>query len=101
MGRFFHPDFGTIEVTPFYSDNEIYCQEVRFAVPIEKWSEFETSPMYQQLKEFVRAQEIPGRPARHHEAVPEQESEALLLRSMIQDRPESFWVRVRRRFQDI
>lgn len=101
MGRFFHPDFGEIEITPFYSDNELYCQEVRFAIPIEKWSEFEMSPMYQQLKEFVHAQETPDKPFLHHEAEPEQESEESLLRSMIQAHPESFWDRVRKRFQGI
>lgn len=101
MGRFFHPDFGELEVTAFYSDNEIYCQEVRFAIPIEKWSEFETSPMYQQLKAFVHAQEIPDRQIQRHEAVCEPESEELLLRSMLLATRESFWVRVRRWFRDI
>mgnify|MGYP005758594175 CR=1 FL=1 len=53
MGRFFAPDFGELEITPFYSDNEIYCQEVRFSVPYDRWPEFERSPEFQRIKELA------------------------------------------------
>ena len=101
MGRFFAPDFGDFEITPFYSDNEIYCREVRFSVPIEKWSEFESSPMYRELVEYIHSQRPRYKEVPRHEDAPEQETERMILRSMSRAPRESFWARVRRLFQGI
>lgn len=54
MGDFFSPDFGEVRVTPWYADNEMYCQEVTFSVPASEWSKFETSPLYREITELVR-----------------------------------------------
>ena len=97
MGRFFAPDFGDFEITAFYSDNEIYCREVRFAIPIEKWSEFETSPMYQRLVDYVHSLQIQERPPQHHGGGLEWEIDGSSLHSMIPVPRESFWAKVRRR----
>lgn len=52
---------GKINVTSWYADNEIYLQEVRFLIPGHAWYEFETSPLYQELVEYLGNLRIPSR----------------------------------------
>lgn len=76
MGQFFPPKLGMIEVTSLYADNEMYCREVRFSVPAEKWSEFEKSPMYQQLVEYVRSVGTPDNYAPFDKILPHRRRES-------------------------
>ena len=99
VGRFFAPDFGDLEITAFFADNEIYCREVRFSIPIEKWSEFESSPMYRELTDYVHALEIPERLPRHHGGGLEWEIDGSSLHSRSPAPRESFWARARKWFR--
>ena len=58
MSKNFASDFGKIEVIPWYANNEIYCQEVRFSVPISKWNEFQNQPFFLALKEYLELLQI-------------------------------------------
>lgn len=100
MGRFFAPDFGELEITPFYSDNEVYCQEVRFSIPASEWSEFEKSPSFLELKQRIEASKTQDIRIQYREAAREQENDWSLLRSMTLDSRESFWAAVRRWFRE-
>lgn len=50
-----------VEVTILYADNDPYLVEVRFEIPGEKWFEFERSPMYRRLKDYVCSLQTPDR----------------------------------------
>lgn len=56
MSIIFPPKEWEIEITPWYADNEIYAQEVRFSIPYCAWSEFENSTAFQELKEYLENQ---------------------------------------------
>lgn len=99
MGRFFAPDFGELEITPFYSDNEPYCQEVRFSIPYEHWPQFEKTPEFRMIKEYCAALKARYKTSQCHEPEHEPETERTKPRSTPSDRRESFWVRVRGWFQ--
>lgn len=58
MGRFFPPGYGEMEITPFYSDNEIYCREVRFSIPEDQWCEFENSDAFRILNVWIEKLKI-------------------------------------------
>ena len=81
MGVFFPNPYGEIEVTAYYADNQIYCQEVRFSVPVEAWSEFEGSELYRELKQYLSEMQkkIPDSSRLPHEP-PEQEEIPLYKR---------------------
>ena len=98
MGRFFPPEYGEIEVTPFYSNNKIYCREVRFSIPEDQWFEFENSDAFRILSTWKRQLKIPHKTDRHHEVECEQENEELLPHSMYLGYPGSFLARVRKLF---
>ncbi len=53
MMLYYLPKLGSLEVTPVYVDNEIFCREIRFSVPASEWCEFEKSQLYLDLKDFV------------------------------------------------
>ncbi len=98
MGRFFAPGFGYLEITPFYADNEIYCQEVRFSVPADQWSEFEMSQTYQQLVDYVHSLQnldIHTEPTALGRTA---ESAGFAHNPNHQAYREPFWVRVRKAF---
>lgn len=99
MGRFFAPDFGEMEINTFYSDNVPYCQEVRFSVPYDQWSEFEKSHEFQNLKEYCDQLKSRYKNSQCPDYGHEQENELTQLHSMNMVRCESFWVRVRKLFQ--
>ena len=98
MGRFFNPPFGDLEITPFYANNEMFAQELRFSVPAGEWSEFEKSPLFQAITEYVERVKTQYTQTEHRQPEYKEENEALLLHSMLQDYPEPFWVRVRKWF---
>ena len=98
MGRFFAPNFGELEITPFSADNEIYCQEVRFSVPISEWNKFLNSKLYRELELYMDGLKIQDM----HTDIRVQEyikgiSESKQSQKN-QDFHESFLVRVRRWF---
>lgn len=99
MGRFFAPDFGDLEITAFYSDNEIYCQEVRFSVPYAQWCEFEMSPEFQKIKEYCDRLKVQYKKFQYPEPERELEDEQILRRSIQSDCPESALARVRKWFR--
>ncbi len=99
MGRFFAPKFGELEITPFYSDNAIYCQEIRFSVPYDQWSEFQRSQTFRGIAEYVDGLQTQYKISAHPAPEHEQEDEQKLLRSMIPDSRESFLALIRNRFQ--
>ena len=61
MNRNFALDFGEIEVTNWHANNEIYCREVRFSVPISKWNEFQNQPFFLALKKYLELLQIPDK----------------------------------------
>ena len=99
MGRFFAPNFGELEITPFSADNEVYCQEVRFSVPYDQWSEFQKSQTFQGIVEYVDGLKTQYKISPHPEPEHEREDEQRLLRSMLPASRESFWALIRNRFQ--
>ena len=70
MGRFFAPNFGELEITPFSADNEIYCQEVRFSVPASEWNEFLKSDLFRELEAYVGSLKTPDMHTGIHENSP-------------------------------
>lgn len=76
MGVFFPNPYGEIEVTAYYADNQMYCQEVRFSVPVEAWSEFEGSELYRELKQYLSEMQkkIPDSNRLPHELPAQEES---------------------------
>lgn len=55
---FLGAEVGDLEIVPFYADNEIVGQELRFSVPAYAWNEFENSRLFQELSDFVQSLEI-------------------------------------------
>lgn len=53
MGLFLGGDPGDIMIIPYYADNEICLQEVRFYVPASEWTEFENSQLFHDLEEYM------------------------------------------------
>ena len=96
MGIFFPPDYGVLEINSWHSDNEIYCRDVRFAIPIEKWSEFESSPMYQELSAYVEGLQTQDTRCENYEPECTEENEMCMKNSTSPVRCESFWVRAHR-----
>ena len=89
-----------LTISAFYSDNAIYCREVSFYVNYEKWSELEKKSWYRQLVEFVKQQEIPGRPPRHHGGGLEWEIDGSFENPSFPGHRVSFWDKVRRLFRN-
>lgn len=58
-------DFIDFEVTSFYSDNEICLVEIQISLSGELWSEFEKSPKYQKLVDYVESLQTRCRQAEH------------------------------------
>ena len=98
MERFFSVEIGTLEINSFYADNEMYCQEVRFSVPAGEWSEFERSPMYQQLMTDVQKLQTRYMQSPQTQDLRIEGNDKSLHHSTQLDRRESFWARVRRKY---
>ena len=96
MGCFFPPPAGELEINELYADNEIYCREVRFSVPAEKWCEFEKSQLFADVTDYVRSLQTPDTQQQSCERRRGWESEELRQSSMTQERYGSFWVQVRK-----
>ena len=90
MGRYFNPPVGELEITPFYSNNEICWEELRFSVPIEKWSEFQNSQLFHDLEAYVADLQTQDTQNTHRTPEHTVESEASLPHSMQWDHRESF-----------
>lgn len=90
MGRYFNPPVGELEITPFYSNNEICWEELRFSVPIEKWSEFQNSQLFHDLEAYVADLQTQDTQNTHRTLEHTVESEASLPHSMQWDLHESF-----------
>ena len=96
MSKYFAENPGTLEVVPWYADNEICLQEVRFSVPADEWSEFQESDLFQELVEYVHSLETPDTHTCIHEPEYTQENAEIPQNSFCQEFHESFWARVRR-----
>lgn len=92
MGRYFNPPVGELEITPFYSNNEICWEELRFSVPIEKWSEFQNSQLFHDLEAYVADLQTQDTQNTHRTPEYTVESEASLPHSMQWDHRESFGI---------
>ena len=57
MSNFFAPDSGKLEIIPWYADNEICLQEVRFSISADEWSEFQKSVLFRELVEYLARSE--------------------------------------------
>ena len=53
MGLFLGGDPGDIMIIPYYADNEICLQELRFYIPATEWTEFEKSQLFHDLEEYM------------------------------------------------
>lgn len=53
MSMYFAVDPGKLEIAPWYVDNAIYLQEVRFSVPISEWNKFLNSKLYRELERYI------------------------------------------------
>lgn len=59
----------TLDVEPWYADNEICLQALTFSVPGSEWNEFQTSQLYRDIVEYVEKcrKEHPEIPRTHIE----------------------------------
>lgn len=96
---FFPPNPGELETNVYYSDNEPYCQDIRFSVPYEQWSEFENSQLFRDITTYVESVRIPDKECTNHVQECTQETEALMQSSSLQDCRVSFWARARNAFR--
>ena len=95
MSMYFASNPGNIEVVPWYANNEICLQEVRFSVPASKWNEFLKSDLFRELEEYVDNLGIQDMNTYNREREYTAEIEQKLQNSVGQEVHESFWVRVR------
>lgn len=49
---------GKIEAVPWYANNGIFLQEVRFSVPASEWNKFLNSDLYRELELYVDSLEF-------------------------------------------
>ena len=98
MSMFFAENPGNLEIVPWYADNEIYLQEVRFSVPASEWNEFQESDLFQELVRYVDSIRTQDTHTDIHEAQYIEESEASLQNQVNLVCRESVWVRVRNLF---
>lgn len=95
MSMYFALNPGNIEVVPWYANNEICLQEVRFSVPASKWNEFLKSDLFQELEKYVDNLEIQDMNTYNREKQYTEEIERRLQNSIGQEDRGSFWARVR------
>ena len=96
MSNFFAPNPGGLEVTPWYADNEMCLQEVRFSISADEWSEFQKSALFRELVEYLDSQRIPDKHIDNRERVCKPENLELNENSNFQDNRESLLKQVRR-----
>lgn len=53
MSMFFAENPGKLEVVPWYANNEIFLQEIKFSVPASEWNEFRESDLFRELEKYV------------------------------------------------
>lgn len=99
MSMFFAENPGKIEIVPWYADNEIYLQEVRFSVPASEWNEFQESDLFQELVRYVDSLQTQDTHIDIHEPRYIAEIEASLQNRTSLACRESAWVRVRNLFR--
>ncbi len=100
MMLYYLPKLGSLEVTPVYVDNEIFCREIRFSVPASEWCEFEKSQLYLDLKDFVETghQQTPDMRTDNHVQECIKGNVVLSGSSTPQRHLEWLWEQVRKRF---
>ena len=99
MSMFFAENPGKLEIVPWYADNEIYLQEVRFSVPASEWNEFQESDLFQKLVRYVDSLQTQDMHIDIHEPQCIAENEALLQNQTSLVCRESVWVRARNLFR--
>lgn len=87
---------GKIEVLPWYADNEIYLQEVRFSVPASEWNEFLKSDLFRELEAYVGSLKTPDMHTGIHEQEYTVEIGELRRNRTYRANHESFWAQVRK-----
>ena len=90
---------GKPEIVPWYADNEIYLQEVKFSVPASEWNEFQESDLFQELVRYVDSRQTQDTHIDIHEPRYIAEIEASLQNRTSLVCHESVWVRVRNLFR--
>lgn len=93
---FFAENPGKIEVVPWYADNEICCQEIRFSIPPYAWSEFLKSDLFRELQEYVDSLETQDKHMNNREPERKAENVRKLQNLSGPDCHVSFSVRVRK-----
>lgn len=96
MSNFFAPDPGKLEIIPWYADNEICLQEVRFSISADEWSEFQKSVLFRELVEYLDSRRIPDKHIDSYEQVCKLENLELNENSSFRDNRESLLKQVRR-----
>lgn len=99
MGDYFGQPIGEIEMIDHYRDNEIYLREIRFSIPIEKWSEFERSQAFRETAAFVKGLETQYSTYEPPVLRWPQETEACAEEGAAPEAVGSVWDRVRRAFR--
>lgn len=100
MGIVFAPNPGELEITPWYADNEIFLQELKFSVPASEWSEFQSSQLFSEIKAFVSGieKQIPNTHIGNHVPVRREGNVELIENSSQPDRSLSFLALIRKLF---
>lgn len=92
---YFAENPGKIEVVPWYANNEIFLQEVRFSVPASEWNKFLNSDLYRELESYVDSLGTQDTHTDNHERGCTAEIEPTWRNSNAPVFRESFSVRVR------
>lgn len=103
MGLWFNAEFGSVVVLPYYANNEICLQEVRFSVPYDEWNEFENSQLFRDLVQYEKDLErrIQDMRTERREQECRLENPALIETQTRQPSHESFFARFRNKLRNI
>ena len=98
---YFDPEFGDMEVTPWYANNETFSLEIHFSVPASEWNEFQSSSLFQELNAKIRSFRRKTQDTNSDNYVQklQQEIQMCAENSILPDCPKSFWDRVHTLFQ--
>lgn len=98
---FLGAEVGFLEIVPYYADNEIFGQELRFFVPVCAWNEFQNSPLLRELVDYVQglAQQTPEMHSHSRDPQYISENPECDENSSCPDVRESLWASVRKKFQ--
>ena len=99
MSMFFAENPGKLDVIPWYEDNEIFLQEVRFSVPASEWNEFQESKLFQDIERYVDSLKTRDMQVDIHKPIDIAAMEWSLQNQKCLVHHEPFWVRVRNLFR--